>query len=241
MKKIKFIAASLIIILLVQSAAFAQDDKKKKEKIYGSGKIVTKDVAVKSFNEIHIQGVFSLILTQDSKEAVKIEADDNLQELFEVSNDGQQLVIKMKENVNFDTDDKLKVYVTFNKLKNMQIRTVGSVSSTENLSFDNIEIDNKGVGSVNLQLTAQSVNIDNKGVGNIKLSGKADNAVIKNTGVGNIRASEFIVQTMDIENTGVGHSDVNAEKELKVKDSFLGKVRNKGAATAKRANTRAVK
>jgi hypothetical protein len=33
----------------------------------------------------------------------------------------------------------------------------------------------------------------------------------------------------------VGGAEVNAEKEIKVKDSFLGKVKNKGAATIKRA------
>jgi len=38
---------------------------------------------------------------------------------------------------------------------------------------------------------------------------------------------------MDIESTGVGGAQVNAVKELKVKDSFLGKVKNSGAATAR--------
>jgi hypothetical protein len=35
---------------------------------------------------------------------------------------------------------------------------------------------------------------------------------------------------MEIENTGVGSANVNVEKSLKIKDSFLGKVRNKGNA-----------
>jgi hypothetical protein len=41
---------------------------------------------------------------------------------------------------------------------------------------------------------------------------------------------------MDIDNNGVGSATVNAEKELKVKDSFLGKVRNKGNATVRKMN-----
>jgi hypothetical protein len=198
--------------------------------------MVTKEIPVKSFSEMKVSGVFNVILTQDSKEQVKIEADDNLQQLFEVSNDGDQLIIKMKEHQNFNSDHKLKVYITFNKLKKMTITTVGGVSATETLSFDNVAINSKGVGSVDLKMTAQSVNIENTGVGNVELSGKADNAVIKNTGVGNIQAGDFVVQTMDITNTGVGHSTVNAEKEIKVKDSFLGKVKNKGAAAIKRMN-----
>ena len=63
-----------------------------------------------------------------------------------------------------------------------------------------------------------------------------DNAVIKSNSVGSIKAADFVVQTMDIDNDGVGSAEVNAAKELKVKESFLGKVRNAGSATAKRIN-----
>ena len=68
------------------------------------------------------------------------------------------------------------------------------------------------------------------------MTGKADKAIIKHNGVGSFKASNFVVQTMDIEASGVGSAEVNAEKELKVKDSFLGKVSNKGSATVKRMN-----
>ena len=113
---------------------------------------------------------------------------------------------------------------------------VGSLSSDDNLSFEDLSITNKSVGSLDLKMTAQSLNVENKSVGSVKLDGKADNATIKNNGVGSIKAGSFVVQKMDIENTGVGSAEVNAEKELKVKDSFLGRVTNKGNAPTKRMN-----
>jgi hypothetical protein len=85
-------------------------------------------------------------------------------------------------------------------------------------------------------LTANTLKLDNKSVGDITLSGKAADAVVKNKGVGSLQAGSFVVQSMNIENTGVGEAEVNAEKNLKVKDSFLGKVKNKGKATAKKMN-----
>ena len=36
------------------------------------------------------------------------------------------------------------------------------------------------------------------------------------------------VQTMDIDNSGVGHASVNVQKDLTVQQSFLGKVTNVG-------------
>jgi len=113
---------------------------------------------------------------------------------------------------------------------------VGNVSSEGNLNFGDLSLANKSVGSVDLALNAQRLDIKNKSVGNLKLSGKANNAVIRSNSVGAIKASDLLVQTMDIDNDGVGSAEVNAVKELKVKDSFLGKVKNAGSATAKRIN-----
>ncbi|HEU4633648.1 MAG TPA: DUF2807 domain-containing protein, partial [Flavisolibacter sp.] len=99
-----------------------------------------------------------------------------------------------------------------------------------------LDMKNKSVGNVDLTLTANTIDLENKSVGNVKLSGKAQNAVVKNQGVGSIEAGNFVVQTMNIENSGIGHAEVNAEKNLKVKDSFLGKVKNKGQAQVRKMN-----
>jgi hypothetical protein len=242
MKKIFLFA---VISLFVSSVGLrAQDDEKNKDKdrvtIVPSGNIITKDVNVTSFDQLDVNGVFNLFLVQGDKEGVKIEADDNLQPLFEVKNEGSKLVIEMKKDVNIRNRDhdglRMKVYVTFKKLKSMNLKTVGNIRSDASMSFDDLDIDNKSVGNINLKLTAQNLNIQNKSVGDVTLNGKAENAVIKNKGVGSIQAASFVVQKMDIDNSGIGSAEVNAEKELKVKDSFMGKVTNKGNATIRRMN-----
>ncbi|HTD92899.1 MAG TPA: head GIN domain-containing protein [Chitinophagaceae bacterium] len=215
-------------------AVNAQDNHDNKTKIVGSGNVVTKEIPVQSFDQLDAKGVFSLVLTQGDKESLKIEAEDNLQQYFEVRNEGSKLYVDMKKDVNFDTKKKIKIYITFHKLKAIDLKTVGDISSTNSLVFENLKIDNKSVGSVDLNVTAQSLDIDNKSVGDVRLNGKADHVVIRNKGVGSIQAASFIVQDMDIENSGVGSAEVNAAKELKVKDSMMGKVKNKGAATARK-------
>lgn len=238
------IMLAVLAIFVTTSFVAAQEDHKNhrsdkdKPRIEGSGNVITRDVTVQSFDQLDVSGVFSVSLSQGSKEGVKIEADDNLQDLFEIKNEGSKLVVGMKKDMNFNSKKKMKVYITFKKLKSLELKTVGNVSSENDLSFDNLELDNKSVGSVSLKLNAQSLNIENKSVGNVKLEGKADKVTIKNNSVGSIQAANFVVQTMDIDNSGVGSAEVNAAKELKVKDSFLGKVVNKGAATAKRTKTR---
>jgi len=204
-----------------------------------SGNIITRDVTINSFNSIKADGLYELVLTQADKESVKIEADDNLQNLFKVSNDGSTLVIDMPElknsNINFNDENhehklNLKVYVIFKQLNAIDVGIIGTVRCTTPLKADAFKIDSKNVGNIELQLTADKLTINNKGVGNITLTGSANNAIITNAGVGKFNGEDLIVQTMDINNSGVGNADVHVEKDLKVKESFLGKVTNSGNA-----------
>jgi hypothetical protein len=224
--------------LLFAGTMHAQENNNNKETIEGNGKLVTRNINVSSFDALKASGVYELKLSQGNKESVKIEADENLQDYFTVRNEGNRLLIDMDKlkNKNLKNKTKMKVYVTFKKLKELELKTVGDVSSEEQLSFDDLNLNTKNVGDVNLNLTAKKLNLDSKSVGNVKLSGKATEAVVKNKGVGSFNAGKFVVQTMNIENEGVGNAEVNAEKDLRVKDSFLGKVTNKGNGAVHKMN-----
>ena len=230
MKKLLFILFALVI----QVTLHAQE----KKTLEGNGKMVTKDINVSSFEELKASGIYELKLSQGNTESVKIEADENLQDLFIVKNEGKTLVIEMKkmENTNLKIKSKLKVYVSFKNLTSLDIKTVGNVNNEGSLSFKDLEMKNKSVGDVNLKLTANKININNKSVGRFKLSGKAEDAVLKSNSVGSLEAGDFVVQTVYIENHGVGNAEVNAVKALKVKDHSLGKVQNKGAAPVRKMN-----
>jgi hypothetical protein len=219
------------LTLLFNAAAVAQ----KSETVEGNGKQTTKEIPVSSFNTLEASGVYELRLSQGDKESVKIEADENLQEYFQVKNDGSKLVIDMPKlkNRNLKVKSSMKVYVTFKTLKEMDLKIVGDITSDGSLSFTDLKVTNKNVGHFNLKLTADKITMDNKSVGNITLSGKADDAVFNNEGVGSLKAGDFLVQNINIDNSGVGSAEVNAEKGLKVKENFLGKVKNRGNAPVK--------
>jgi len=232
---------NLFLMLAITAFSFSMQAQKNdkyddKDRIEGSGNVITKDISVKSFDELDASGVFNLQLSQGDKETLRIEADDNLMDLFIVENEGSTLKIKMKKNSNFNSKKQLKVYVTFKTLKSMNLGMVGGTSSDEKLKFADLKLKNQSVGSVSLNMTLQTLNMENQSVGSVKLEGSAENAIVKNNSVGSINAGNFVVQKMDIENNGVGSATVNAEKELKYSDSFLGKVSNRGNATVKKKN-----
>lgn len=234
MRQVLFAAA---ITLLASASLKAQ--KGDRETIEGNGNLITREVPVSAFELLKASGVYELKLSQGSKEAVKIEADENLQQYFEVRNEGNKLVIDMNKlkNINLKNKNKMRVYVTFKKLTEMDLSTVGSVAAEKELNFADLQIRNASVGKVDLNLSANTVTLNNSSVGNVKLAGKAQNAVFKNNGVGSLDAGSFVVQSMNIENNGVGGATVNAEKDLKVKDTMMGKVKNRGTAPVRKNNT----
>jgi hypothetical protein len=229
-KTLLIVAASLFVAATVKA--------QKNETLEGNGNLVTKNVPVSSFESLKASGVYELKLLQGNTESVKIEADENLQQYFNVRNEGKQLVIDMKElkNKNMKLKNKMRVYVTFKALKEMDLSMVGNVQTEAPLNFSDLQIHNNSVGHVNLTLSANNLNLKNNSVGQVNLSGKAQSAVVKHNGVGSLQAGNFVVQTMNIDNSGVGGAEVNAAKELKVSDNMLGKVKNKGAAPVKKNN-----
>ena len=233
MRNVLFLATFALLATVSVNA-----QKSDRETIEGNGNLVTRDVAVSSFESLKASGVYELKLLQGDKESVKIEADENLQQYFNVKNEGQALVIDMKElrNVNLRNKNKMRVFVTFKKLKELDISTVGSVNAEKELNFADLEIKNASVGKVDLRLSANTVKLNNSSVGNVVLAGKAQNADFRNSGVGSLDAGSFVVQTLNIENSGVGSATVNAEKDLKVKDNMLGRVKNRGAAPVRKNN-----
>src|SRR5690242_17456730 len=136
MSKFLFVSA----LALVFSSSIAQDNNR--ETIEGNGKLVTKEVPIQSFDALEANGVYELKLTQGNNESVKIEAEENLQEFFSVKNEGSKLVIDTKKlkNKNLKTKNKMKVYVSFKKLKSLELGTVGNVQSENQLSFDNLDL-----------------------------------------------------------------------------------------------------
>ena len=228
----KKLLSALALVAGFANGAIAQDQKK--ETIEGNGKMETRTLPVQSFDALKVSGVFELKISQGSNESVKIEADENLQQNFTVHNEGSKLVIdmeKMKDkSMNLRSKNKMIVYVTFKKLKNLELNMVGNTSSANELIFDDIDITTKAVGNINLKLTADKITLKNKGVGNVTLSGKAQTADIISSGVGSLEAGDLIVQTMIIEKSGIGSADVNVTKNITVKSRGMGSIKNRGAA-----------
>src|SRR6478735_4630048 len=142
----KKITLSFILLAITCISAVAQE----KTKIEPSGNIIIKEIPVAAFDAINAKGLYELVLQQGDKESLKIEADDNLMDLFSVKNNGSTLEIDM-----------LKL-----KDKNLDLSVIGNTRSEATVKADAFNLECKSVGNVDLKLNAGKLTVDNKGVGN---------------------------------------------------------------------------
>ncbi|GAA4340362.1 GIN domain-containing protein [Flaviaesturariibacter amylovorans] len=226
---------SLFLCLLFAAPLLAQ----KNEGIKGSGNVVVRELPVTGFTKLEVGSMIAVVMAQGDKEAVAVEADDNLQDLVKAEVSDGTLRVWMQEGtkgVNLRGYKKLTVHLTFRDLTSMKFSTMGRVRSEGTLKFKELRIRNSSMGSIELDLTADRLDLLNEAMGSVTLKGRATEAAIRHEGMGAIKASEFVIDTLYVANKGMGSVVVNAGKQLVYQDSFMGKVRNVGAAPAVKRN-----
>jgi len=206
------------------------------QKLSGNGNVVTKERNITPFTQLEIKGVFNVFLNQGEKETVKVETDENLQDIVEAVNEGSTLTVQLKKGESYKKSTKMNVYVTLKDLTKLDINGVGNVESTL-LTLADLRLDVSGVGNSSLELKCKSLDADITGVGNIKLKGSSDEAKLNVSGTGNLKAFDFHVKKLTADVSGVGSTDLCAEEEISISSSGIGSVSYTGAAVVKKIHS----
>src|SRR5580765_5916370 len=140
MKTFNLLSISLILITIMLTSDFT-----KAQDIKGDGNVVKVTRTAGSFDEIKLEGVVNLFLTQGSSEAITIESDKNIIPYIETKVEGNRLTIKNSQDVNIKKFTKLNVYVTVKDLKNISSDGVGNVKTESKLNLNDLTINSTGV------------------------------------------------------------------------------------------------
>lgn len=123
----------IYLILFAAITVFASCYNPFNKTVKGNGNIKTEERTVQTFDEIKCSGSYNVELTQGNASAVKIETDENLLPYIETKVNGDELVIRTEDDVNIRSSDKIKVYITTNKLEGFRLSGSGDVKPLINL------------------------------------------------------------------------------------------------------------
>nr|WP_320117720.1 head GIN domain-containing protein [uncultured Marinifilum sp.] len=222
MKSIKKIISPILILLF----SFLIVNPLKADGIKGNGNIKSENREVSNFENIKINGAFTIYLSQDDDYSLKIVADENILKIIKSKVKNDVLYISTEKSIYKSRE--LKLYIGFKHLSGIKANGAISLKSDQSLRFDKLDIEINGASSANLNLSANRLSIDNSGASTIKLAGKSEEIEIDISGAGSVNAIDLIAKKANIDISGVGSGKVHVEEELRVNISGIGSVKYKG-------------
>lgn len=200
--------------------------------IVGNGDVQTRTKSIEDFNRLEIAGNFNIYFEQTGRPGLKIEADENIMDIIEVSQTGKTLEIRTE--VNIIRAKKKDLYITFDELKKIEITGAVEIRSEDRLKFKTLDITGGGAADINLDMEADWLRIDISGAADFDLTGEAREADLIISGAGGFDLIDLKTEKMNIDISGAAHARVYATEELDVEISGAGAVRYKGNPDIKR-------
>jgi hypothetical protein len=200
--------------------------------LVGNGNVTTEGRAISGFTKLKLDGVFKTVISQDGGPAwVKVETDQNLQEIIEAVNDGDQLELHIKKGKAYTKSTKMVVYLNVKQLSSLENKSVGSVETQGSIKSPELYLKIAAVGKTTLNIETQKLTAAISSVGVTILAGTAATADIENKSVGKLQAYDLKIDTLNLKNKAVGNVEVYAEKEMNIEHDGVGSVYYRGPAT----------
>ena len=220
---------TLFLALLCVTATQAQWWQGSK-KIEGNGNMVTKTRTVSSYDEVSLTGSMDVILVKGREGAIKVEAEENLQQhiLTEVNGGRLKISVEKGYSLNPSRNHDIVITVPFTDIEGLSLTGSGDIRSSDMVTAENFSIDITGSGNVQLPLKAKNTSANITGSGDIDLKGSSVDFDCKVTGSGDISAFDFECENVQATVTGSGDIEVYASESLKASTPGSGDIEYRG-------------
>jgi len=182
--------------------------------IVGSGRIVREDRPISGVYGVRLVGVGNVDIRQSSTEKLVVEAEDNLIEFLTTEVIGGVLVISQDPDVSIQPTRRIAFYLDVISLERADVVGAGNLTC-EALRGSRLAITALGVGRLSfLNLSLDELEIDQGGVGTILTSGEVRNQRVNLTGVGVYKAEALDSSAAWINLLSVGSATVRVRDQL---------------------------
>ncbi|MES2004763.1 MAG: head GIN domain-containing protein [Bacteroidota bacterium] len=221
-----FLAASLILFSSCRWMGY--------KRIKGNGVIVTQDRHIDHAERITLKGSYNVEITQGATTSVKVEGDENILPFILVNQEGEGLVIRSKDHISYSTDHDIKIYITTDKLEQVNLQGSGNISGkTKFTGGDKLTLRIAGSGDIKMEVNTPSIDANISGSGSMNMSGETKDQNIHIAGVGNYNAENLKSESARVKIAGSGDVKIFADASLDINIAGVGSVFYKGNPTVK--------
>lgn len=218
------------ILLLLSVLLFSQCSKPSCFKRAGELSSIERNIA--PFHRIDLFDNISLVLTQDTVETLRVEANERLHANISSYVENGVLTLKNTTDCNWlrDPTERIIVYVSVNKLDHLYYSSSGSVTSTNTIVADTIKFySDVGAGDVNISLKAKHTDaVVEYESADFTFRGKTDICNAYVNARGSINFEDFEIKTLNIGYASVRNTVVNVTDILNATIYHTGNLYYKG-------------
>ena len=155
-------------------------------KVSGDGNVVSKEIPIKDYDEIQIEGenIDFKYMQSDDAPYLKVETDQNIMDLLDINTDSKELVVRPKNRHTGINPTRFIVITNSTALKEFKMAGGGNCDLGKGLNGKKLEIRFAGGGTIKADSIAITrLDCEIAGSGTVSLSGKTEKMNIKSAGI----------------------------------------------------------
>ena len=199
-------------------------------KVSGDGNVVSKEIPIKDYDEIQIEGenVDFKYMQSDDVPYLKVETDQNIMDLLDINTDSKVLVVRPKNRHTGINPTRFIVITNSTALKEFKMAGGGNCDLGKGLNGKKLEIRFAGGGTIKADSIAITrLDCEIAGSGTVSLSGKTEKMNIKSAGSSKIKAFGLETEELTCKAAGSTHIEITANKAISTKIAGSGTIRYK--------------
>jgi hypothetical protein len=213
------------VILLITVAGFSSCTK-----VVGDGPILTESRTATNFSEIEMNIPGDVVVRQANDYKLEIEAQENILDIIQTPVNGNELVIKFKNDVIVRRHDRIRVTITSPGIRAFRLNGSGNLRTEGNIQSDHFKLRVSGSGNINMSnLNGTTLEADISGSGDIMIAGGVVNSEdLRISGSGSIDLLHLAARSASTNTTGSGEMKLNVSETLNARITGSGSVYYKG-------------
>lgn len=222
----KHIIFSIVTIFSITNASAQWSNKKVK----GNGNMTTITRTTSSYEGIKCAGSFDYVLVAGKEGNITIEGESNLLEYIITEVKGNNLVVKVEDNINLRLSNNrtIKITIPFNDIESVSLAGSGDLWNESTISTKDFNVSLAGSGDINLRVEAQSIKVSVAGSGDLTLKGSTNKMEANVAGSGDLHGFELQSNDTYITVVGSGDAKVISNETLNARVAGSGNIKYKG-------------
>ena len=202
------------------------------KRVNGNGNITTKEHRTGQFHSVEVSGAIHVYVKQDSAmQPVKVETDENLQDLVEIYESNGVLYISPEDHFNLNPTRSVTVYVAASHFKGLTVSGASWIRGENKLiSNETFDFGASGASEIKLEVKAPRINAEVSGASSVILVGETRDLNLEGSGASHFKCMDLRTENTTVGISGASSADVFASVKLEVEASGASGVKYKGAA-----------